>query len=262
MWIDEAIADYRQQRAALDWFDANCWIGVGPRGLLRPVATVDETLRLLRRYGIERAVVAHAAARDYDPEAGNRWLCAAIAAHDCLRGAAVIAPGGRTLAALQQELAGLVAKNVRLVRVFPRSHNVRLDGPWLEVLTEFGLPLAVWHTETTWDDVAAVCQAHPRLNLIVEGPHRKLFYHNRIYYGLLERFANFHLEIHNLVNYLGVDDLVRRFGSERLIFGSFLPEQDPNVAMSLVTLGAMSQADRQNIAGRNLQRLVEGVSQR
>ncbi len=262
MWVDEAIADYRQQRAALDWFDVNCWIGVGPQGSLRPVASLDETLRLLQRYGIARAIVAHAAARDYDPQSGNRWLLDAIANHDNLFGAAVLAPGARPLAELREELARLVAGKVRLVRVFPRSHNVPFAGPWLDMLAEFGLPLAVWHTETTWDDVATVCQTHPRLNLIVEGPHRKLFYHNRIYYGLLERFANFHLEIHNLVNYLGVDDLVRRFGFERLIFGSFLPHQDANVAMGLVTLGDMNQAERQKIAGRNLQRLVEGVSQR
>ena len=87
----------------------------------------------------------------------------------------------------------------------------------------------VWHTETAWEDVAAVCQSHPRLPVIVEGPNRKLLYHNRVYYRLLERFANFHLEIHNLVGYLGLDDVVRRFGSQRLIFGTYFPQQDPNV---------------------------------
>ena len=119
--------------------------------------------------------------------------------------------------------------------------------------------MAVWHTETSWDEVAAVCQAHPRLPVIVEGPLRKLLYHNRIYHRLLEQFSNFHLEIHNLVGYLGLDYAVRRFGSRQLIFGTFFPHEDPNVPMMLVTHGAFSPADQENIAHGNMERLMEQV---
>jgi predicted TIM-barrel fold metal-dependent hydrolase len=86
-------------------------------------------------------------------------------------------------------------------------------------------------------------------------------YHNRTYCRLFERFPNFHLEIHNLVGYLGLDDVVRRFGSDRLIFGTYFPQQDPNVPMMLVTHGELSVADQAKIAGGNMTRLAAEVVQ-
>jgi len=263
MWVQQQIDSYRSRKAGLDWLDAHCWIGAGPQGTLRPGTTLDETLALLNRYGIRRAVVAHVLARDYDPATGNRLLLEAIAGRESLWGAAVLAPGLAGPSEFGRELQSLIAGKVRMVRVFPRSHNWSLAewccGPWLDVLESRRVPLAVWHTETTWDDVAALCAGHPRLPVIVEGPNRKLLYHNRVYYRLFERFANFHMEIHNLVGYLGLDDMVRRFGSQRLVFGTYVPHQDPNVPMMLVTDGDLSDADRQNIAGGNMQRLMEGT---
>ncbi len=264
MWIDQQIADYRQQKAALDWLDAHCWIGVGPAGLLRPVATLEQTRQLtgpLRHSPCDRRHTPRPATTI--PTVGNQLLLEAIRDERRFLGAAVLIPGDGKVSEFRRHLAALMAGKVRLVRIFPRSHNFLLSewcaGPWLEVLEELHMPLAVWHTETTWEDVAAVCQTHPRLPVIVEGPKRKLLYHNRVYYRLLERFANFHLEIHNLVGYLGLDDVVRRFGSQRLIFGTYFPQQDPNVPMVLVTQGELSVTDRQNIAFRNMERLIGAV---
>ena len=70
---------------------------------------------------------------------------------------------------------------------------------------------------------------------------------------------NLFLETHNLVNYLGLDDLVSRFGSERFLFGSFFPHLDPNSAAMLLCHGDMDQRDRQNIAHGNLERLLAEV---
>lgn len=263
MWVQQQVESYRQRKAALPWLDAHAWIGVGAQGCLRPVTTWDETAQVMARHGIRRAIVAHALARDCDLTAGNRLLVETIAGHDAFWGAAVLAPDDAGEADFRARLRTLIAGKVRLVRVFPRSHNWLLAqwcaGPWLRALEELRMPLAVWHTETSWDEVAAVCRTYPQLPVIVEGPNRKLLYHNRVYYRLLEQFANFHLEIHNLVGYLGLDDVVRRFGSRQLVFGTFLPHQDPNVPMMLVTDGQISREDQENISHRNIERLMEGI---
>jgi predicted TIM-barrel fold metal-dependent hydrolase len=99
------------------------------------------------------------------------------------------------------------------------------------------------------------------LPVIVEGTGRKLFYDNRVYYALLERFPNLYLETHNLTNYLGLDDLVRRFGSGRFLFGSYFPHEDPNSAAMLLTHGELTAADQENIAHRNLENLIAEVRQ-
>jgi predicted TIM-barrel fold metal-dependent hydrolase len=263
MWLEQQIESYRRRKASLPWFDAHAWIGVGPQGSLHPVTSMAETARIMARYGIRRAIVAHVLARDFDPTAGNRLLVEAIADRNEFWGAAVLAPDDASASEFRARLRSLIAGRVRAVRIFPCSHNWLLADwcakPWLGVLEELHVPLAVWHTETSWDEIAAVCQAHPQLPVIIEGPNRKLLYHNRVYYRLLEQFPNFHLEIHNLVGYLGLDDVVRRFGSRQLLFGTYLPHQDPNVPMMLVTDGQIAQEDQQNIAHGNMERLVDAV---
>jgi predicted TIM-barrel fold metal-dependent hydrolase len=263
MWVQQHIESYRQRKAALPWFDAHAWIGVGPLGSLRPVTTLDEMTQLLERHGIRRAMVAHVVARDYDPATGNRLLVEAIAGRDAFWGAAVLTPDDASLSDFRARLRSLIAGKVRMVRVFPRLHNWLLSqwcaGPWLHVLEELRVPLAVWHTETSWEEIEAVCRAHPQLPVIVEGPNRKLLYHNRVYCRLLDQLPNFHLEIHNLVGYLGLDDAVRRFGSRQLLFGTYLPHQDPNVPMMLVTDGQFGLEDQRNIAYGNIERLIADV---
>ena len=263
MWVHEQIETYRQCKASLPWCDAHAWIGAGGENCLRRVTTLEQTAEILARHGIRQAIVAHVLARDADPTTGNRLLIEAIAPCDGLWGAAVLVPDDASATEFHARLRGLIAGKVRMVRAFPRRHNWLLAdwcaGPWLAVLEQLHVPLAVWHTETSWEEIAAVCQAHPQLPVIVEGPNRKLLYHNRVFYRLLEQFANFHLETHNLVGYLGVDDVVRRFGSRQLIFGTFFPRQDPNVPMMLVTHGELSPADQENIAHANMERLMESV---
>jgi uncharacterized protein len=263
MMVHEFIAEYRQRKQKLDWLDANCWIGVPPHGRFDALETAADTRAALAEYGIQRAIVSHTMARDYGPVAGNEALIEAI--HDDQRfyGAAVIAPDGPSDSEFRNYVRRLIAGRVRMIRVFPRMHNFVLSdwcmGRQLSVLEELRIPLVIWHIEASWEEIASVCRRHPRLPVIVEGPERKLLYHNRAYCGLFEAFPNFHLEIHNLVGYQGLDDVVRRFGSQRLVFGSYFPRNDPNAAMMLVTHGDFADEDRENIAHRNIERLMAEV---
>lgn len=263
MLIQNLMTDYRLRKQKLDWFDLNCWLGAPTAGRFSSAATASEMRAVLADHGIHRAVLSHTMARDYDPVAGTEILVETIRDDQRFLGAAVIAPDGSSGADFRDYIRRLIAARIRIVRVFPKMHNFVLSpwcfGPWLSVLEELRIPLVVWHTETTWDAVASVCERHPRLPVIVESSEQKLLYHNRVYSRLLDAFDNFHLEIHNLTGYLGLDDLVRRHGSKRLLFGSGFPLQDPNAVMMLVTHGDISDEDRRNIAHANLERLLGEV---
>jgi predicted TIM-barrel fold metal-dependent hydrolase len=264
--VERMALEYRRRRDALRLFDACCWLG---RPLEPAFTTVDQWPQLkaaLTRYGIRRAVISHSAGVTCGAEEGNRAVLDAIErAEDFVAGVTLVPEMARG-AQWHALLRGLVARRARLVRLFPAAHNYLLtftlrDG-MLDALREHRLPLVVWNTQTTWPAIAAVCEHFPDLTVVVEGVQRKLFYDNRVFYELLDRFPNLFLETHNLVNYLGLDDLVRRFGSERLLFGSFFPHLDPNAAAMLLTDGEMSQRDRENIAHGNLERLLAEVDQR
>jgi len=297
--IQQTIAQYRQRRNALDLFDVNCWTGAPLEPTFTRVEGIGTLKQTLLRYGIRRAIVSHTMSVRYGASEGNRELLDAIRDEDALFAAATLVPEMADEEPWEALLPSLVASRVRLVRLFPASHNFLLTDKHLrglfEWLQQLRLPLLLWHTQTTWREIAAICKDFPDLSVVVEGTGRKLFYDNRTYYPLLERLPNLFLETHNLTNYLGLDDLVRRFGSRRFLYGSYFPYQDPNAAAMLISDGIFpgrqhrqpttsgcsdskagslgsahedkvategdSETDRRNIACGNLERLVAEVRQ-
>lgn len=263
--VGNLIREFRERRDALDLFDASCWLGRPWETTFWQVADMDELVAGLHRFGIRRAIVAHTMCLQHDPDVGNRTLLAALSGRLGLVAAATLVPEMAATGGWNDCLRSLIRQGVRMARVFPAAHNFCLDdvcvGDMLAAAEQLRLPLMVWQTQTNWNAVSAVCERHSQLRLIVEGCGRKLFYDNRIYYSLLRRHANLMLETHNLVNYLGLDDLVQQFGSTRFVFGSQFPHLDPSSAAALVTLGRMLPADRRTIACGNLERLLAEVEQ-
>lgn len=263
--LGNLICEFRKRRDALDLFDASCWLGRPWEATFWQVTGLDELVAGLQRFGIRRAVVAHTMCLQHDPVAGNRTLLSALDGHTGFVAAATLVPEMAAVGKWRDCLRGMIRRGVRMVRVFPVAHNFRLDdvccGEMLSAAADLRLPCTVWQNQADWSVVSAVCARHPQLSLIVEGCGRKLFYDNRIYYSLLRRHANLMLQMHNIVNYLGLDDLVQQFGSTRFVFGSQFPHLDPSSAAALVTMGRMSPADRRNIACGNLERLLAEVKQ-
>jgi predicted TIM-barrel fold metal-dependent hydrolase len=263
--IGQLADEYRRQRDSLALFDVNCWMGKPLTPTFTNVDGVTTLKTMLARYGVRRAVLSHTMSVHYDAEAGNRALLDAIRHDDAQVGAATLVPEMSRSGMWPSVLKRLIADGIRLARLFPRSHNFLLDddylGGMLGTLQDLRLPVVLWHTEAAWQEIAEVCSRYRDLSLIVEGTGRKLFYDNRVYYPMLERFPNLYLETHNLTNYLGLDDPVRCFGSQRFLFGSFFPHEDPNSAAMLLTHGDFTAADRENIAHRNLEKLIGEVRQ-
>ena len=256
-------AEYRRRRNSLKLFDVNCWLGTPLESAFTSVGGGGEFKAALERYGIRRAVVSHAMCVRHGAMEGNRELLESIRPDQNLVAAATLVPemtpGGRW----PQLLRSIIADGVRLVRLFPRTHNFLLAdeylGGMLEAIQQMSLPLMIWHTEATWPEIGRLCRKYPDLPVIVEGTGRKLFYDNRTYYPLLERSRNLFIETHNLTNYLGLDDLVKRFGSRRFLFGSCFPHLDPNSSIMPISDGDMQEDDRRNVAHGNLERLLAEV---
>jgi predicted TIM-barrel fold metal-dependent hydrolase len=255
---------YLESRSALPWFDVNCWIGEkSPMTGERP-DTLPALMDGLVAFDIRRAVVSHVMSRDYDPRLGNEEALKAVEGATNAYAAIVVTPAATgEMGEVEQTLAAAIARGARMARIFPLSQTFSTAewcfGSTLAALEAHRLPLCVWHSQLSWDAIVALAQQHPSLPVIVEGTGRKLLYDSRLFYPALTACPNLHLEIHNLVNHLGVDDLVRRFGPERLLYGSGYPIYDPNTAMALVTHGNFDDAARRLIAGGNLERLLAEV---
>ena len=271
---------YRAGRDSLDFFDCNAWIGRPPDPGFWTPADADELLAYLCSCGVRRAVLSHLATRDYDPSAGNEILLDAVATRDDCVAAVVLTPEmawhvgeqgtgnreqkkGKTFLDIDARLDDYIRRKARMVRLFPRSHNFSLSG-WcsgglLDAISERRMPLILWHTETNWETVERICGQYPDLPVVVEGTPRKILYDNRLFYAAMERRPNLYLELHNLINYLGLEDMVSRFGAGRLLYGSYMPICDPNAVTMMVTEARIPAEEKTRIASGNLEELLAGV---
>ena len=265
--LGEMVDGFRAMKEKLAFFDSSCWLGRPAVPEFLTVDTVDGLLTQMARFRIQRAVVSHMASRDYDPTVGNEMLLDGIRGADDLFGAVTLVPS----ATGEQGDPGVyldrcIQGKARLARLFPTLHRFSL-GEWccgdvLTAMQERRIPLLIWHSETSWDTLFSLAVKYPELPIIVEGTEgtgRKILYFNRFYYALLEKTRNVSIELHYTYNFLLLEDMVGKFGAERLVFGSYLPVQDPNATMMRITHARISDDDKKSIAGGNLERLVGRV---
>lgn len=262
-----SVAQMREQfeaaRASAGFFDANTWIGPYPGPAFARAEMVDDLLGVLKSAHTAEALVSHFASLHYSPVEGNRMLLESLEGREGLWAAIALTPDATGDPHTGELFEQVMSTRVRAVRLFPSSHSFSLQewmsGPLLRILEERRLPLILHHSEQSWSEVRSLCLGHPGLPVVVEGTGKKILYDNRIFYQLLADCPNFHLELHNLTNFMGVEDIVSRFGAERLIYGSYAPVNEPAAAQMAVTHARLREEAKKNIAGRNLRRMIAGA---
>ena len=267
--IEDRIKQMERERRMLaerlQFFDASIWLG-RPEGF--PLARELEPDRMkeaLERRFVTGGLVSHWRGKTVSAQDGNEVVVQAVRRM------------GETFFAVWTGLplfpleAGAVPgceavpKEVRAIRIFPRSHNFPLAdwciGSLCEWLVNRRLPVFIWHTELDWPSLHALAKAFPALKIIVETQTQKILYHTRALFALMRECPNLLVELSNFAGSGFIEYAVEKFGAERLIFGSFFPMNDPLVAMGMVLDARISEEGKALIAGGNLRRLVSEVRQ-
>lgn len=262
--VGEMRKAFNERRAALRFFDANAWVGPASEPVIKRVENIVEIESILHASFVSEALVTHFASLNYDFDEGNKLLLKMIENHDGLYAAITLVPSiTEEFGTIGDYIDKAIARKARAVRLFPKQHSFVLDewcsGPIFEAMIERGMPLIIWHSESTWSEIRSICLRYPELNIIVEGNGRKILYDNRMFYQLLGDHPNLYMEIHNLTNYLAIEDISKRFGPQKLVFGSYFPIHEPGAAMMLVTHSRIPEEHKKLIAGDNLRALIGGV---
>jgi len=152
------------------------------------------------------------------------------------------------------------------VRLCPKNYGFELRQ-WLldELLSEMeqiripvflDLDLLHWSDSVPWDEIRTLCLAYPNLPFVLCrigcGSNRNLF-------PLLEQCNNLFFEISYFDANEGIEACTKRFGAERMLFGSASPTYDPACPISMLFYAEITQQQKQLIAGENIQRLIEGI---
>jgi predicted TIM-barrel fold metal-dependent hydrolase len=110
----------------------------------------------------------------------------------------------------------------------------------------------------SWGDVERICRNYPRLSVVVTWVgYRQL----RPLFALLRRCSNLYCDLSNLSTYLGIEEILDRFGSERLIFGTGLPTADPGGPIARLFYTNAPPSALHAIAHGNIERLLDRVQQ-
>jgi predicted TIM-barrel fold metal-dependent hydrolase len=142
-------------------------------------------------------------------------------------------------------------------RLYPRAHSYSL-GDWcagelLEDLAEFRIPVLIELAQLEWDELARLLAAYPGLPIILLATSYRV---NRFLYPLWEKFDNLYLETATYQIMRGIEDVCRRFGPERLVFGTGLPLLDAGGPIAQITYAELPEEHKKLIAGGTLARLL------
>ena len=207
------------------FFDANCCLGKLSVPLPGFFSTAKELDQERRRAGIDQALVYHATAKESGPTAGNRKLLEELEGFPDLHPCWCLLPHHTGEMPPGKELvAEMIEEGVWAARIFPRTHNWSLSE-WcsrdlLAALEEAALPLFIDLHETSCDEVAALCERHPGLPVVLTAAPFRL---SRLVYALLATRPNLYLETSSFQLHGGIEDVCKRFGPGRLVFGTDAP---------------------------------------
>ena len=236
----------------IPFFDCNCMLG--RRGSPRPENNLSDAqiLEELERAGIEGALVTHAYGKEYSPQAGNERLVEICREHRHLVPCFAVLPDGcgdfpggdALLQYLRQGGAGAVT-------LYPRTHSYDLGETWCgdlwAALEGAGVPVLLDSDQASFPEMDGILRHHPRLQVIALRTGYRI---NRLAYPGLRIETSFY-EAHR-----GIEEVARRFGADRLIFGTGLPQWDAGGAIAGVVYADLPEADRRRIAGEALRDLL------
>ena len=244
---------------SLEFFDGNCRLGrpAIPEG--RIFLTADELLAELEYFGIAEAVVTHQAALDGAVPLGNELVMKELEGHPNLHPCWALLPSYTDEMPPEPELVKqMLDQGVKMARLSPDKNWIEFKdwalGELFAALEGQPIPLMVDVDEICWDDIYQACTQHPGMNLIVTGHSGR----PRNAFGVLAVCPNVYLDLTGFYHGQLMEQTCQKFGAERLIFGSLMPQRTPGCLINMLMRAEISEEDKQLIAGGNLRRLTGG----
>ena len=246
----------------LDFFDVNVFIGRPMRAIYRPAANAAALLDELKKSEISRAIAWHIASHDCSPQDGNRLISEAVAEFDSLYGCWAVLPPVTGEVVNADFFDNMKRDRIAALCAFPDQERYLLNrtafGRFFDEVSERKIPLLVsLDRGVSWASIDNLMRDYPKLTCVI--CDIGIFGMDRQTWPLLDTYPNVHIETSMLsLQAGGVEETVKRFGAERLLFGTGFPMRYPEAAMLQLAQADISDSDKAKIASGNLDALVKG----
>lgn len=147
------------------------------------------------------------------------------------------------------------------VKLYPRSNNYVLDGFYcgelLELLNRYEMPVFLDSNEAPdYKDIPGLAMAYPNIKFVIL---RTSIKKSRNTIPLLSKLENVYFDMSVMIDTGLIEEIVDRFGSEKLLFGSGMPFYVPAGALSMIIYSRIDKKHRENILFRNWERIEGGI---
>lgn len=224
--------------------------------------TAQELIAKMDYAGIEKAVVWHREQYDGDTTTGNELVIKGIRGYEDR-----LIPSWTILPAITDEeyapeifFQRMKENNVKALRAFPVNNRYILCdvtmGEQLSLISEKKIPLYL-SPMNGYEMIYKVLEEFPELTVIM--CNIGWWPSTRLVWPLLQRYPNFYFETGDYSQPHGIEEVCQKFGSHRILYGSNTPTNA--MAGSIYTLlkAKISEEERENIAHRNMERLLSEV---
>lgn len=222
----------------------------------------DQLIQYMDQCGIEKAVVWCRAMYDLAPDTGNRQMVGELKGHkDRLIGSWTILPG-ITDRGFETEtlLKGMRENGIRCLRAFPFQNRYLLNqvtmGEQLEQIEALRIPLYLTIREG-FEYIYAVLKEFPKLTVVISDTG--CWSSSRYIYPLLKKYENVYYETGGFQEVRGYEQACAQLGCGKLLFGTDFPTNSMGCAKAALLMANISDDCREQIAFRNMNRLLEGI---
>lgn len=221
-----------------------------------------ELLKEMDYVDISKSIVWHRSQYELDATAGNERLMSEIAGYEeRLQPSWTILPGITDEQYSPEVLFPAMKKNgVKVLRAFPVQDRFLLNdvtmGEQLSLLSELKIPLFL-SPMTGFEYIYDVLKEFPELTVVLVNigwwPSARLIY------PLLAKYENVYFETGDFSMLHGYEEVCRKFGSERLLFGTNFPTNTMAGSVYSLAKAKITEDEKENIAHGNLERILSGV---
>ncbi len=240
-------------KATVPVFDACVFLGRRYNRVVRS-DSVAGILDSMDRCGIQKALVSHVHAIDFDGKDGNNYLMEEIKGQPRLVPQFGANPRVDDAGALVEQMR---QHGARSVRIDPKQHNYPFTDwmvmPWLERIGKERIPIFVAAPQIDPDQLFNTLKAHPDVRVVLSEVH---YVHVPWIMPLVKAVPNVYVEISRFVIPDGPKKLVDAMGVERVLFGSRFPESAMAPHLYGLHLMGFSKAELTAICSGNLEKLL------
>lgn len=224
--------------------------------------TAAELVAEMDYVGIEKACVWHRSQYEQDATVGNRKIIEGIKGYE-----ERLIPSWTVLPDITDGeyeptifFDAMKKNGVKTLHAFPEQDRYLLCGvtmgEQLQLISDLKIPLYL-SPMNGFEMIYKVLAEFPELTVIMS--NIGWWPSARLVWPLIRRYPNFYFETGDFSQLHGIEEVCSKFGSERVLYGTNFPTNSMSGSYYTLLKAGISDEDRENIAHRNMERLLSEV---